>query len=133
MQHQILQEIKSLQRELDMSLIFISHDISIVAEVCDSIGVMYAGQLVEVGEVEEVFERPMHPYTKALLASFPTLTGSLEKLNPIPGEPPKLVGTLPGCRFCDRCPRPQASCHLDHPAWERITDTHFALCDHCYA
>ena len=132
-QDQILQEIKTLQRELDMGLIFISHDISIVAEVCDSIGVMYAGQLVEVGEVHEVFKKPMHPYTRALLASFPTLTGSLEKLNPIPGEPPKLVGTLPGCRFCDRCPKPESSCRLDHPVWEEISETHFALCDHCYA
>lgn len=129
-QDQILKEIKSLQRELNLSLIFISHDISIVAEVCDHIGVMYAGQLVESGTMEEVFFSAKHPYTKALLASFPTLSGDKKKLVPIPGEPPNLVDTIAGCRFCDRCPTPESVCRLGPPDWTEISPTHHILCDH---
>ena len=129
-QDQILEEIKRLQGKLNLGIIFISHDISIVEQMCHFIGVMYAGQLVESGTAREVFERPMHPYTQALIDSFPTLTGD-KRLNPIPGEPPDLVGEIPGCRFCDRCPKPESSCRLEPPAWQEITPTHHVLCDHC--
>jgi len=131
-QDRILQETKKLQQEFNLGMIFISHDISIVAEVCHHIGVMYAGQLVEIGTVEEVFYQASHPYTRALLASYPTLAGELSQLKPIPGEPPHLVGTLPACRFCSRCPRPQAQCSMEPPAWQSLSQTHQVLCDHCY-
>jgi peptide/nickel transport system ATP-binding protein len=130
-QDQILKETKALQEEFNIGIIFISHDISIVAEVCDRIGVMYAGQMVESGTSEEVFYQPRHPYTRALVNSFPTLAGDRRKLEPIPGEPPDLVGEIPGCRFCDRCPRSGAACRVERPAWQQLTPTHFALCDHC--
>ena len=81
-QHQILEETKSLQQDLGISILFISHDISIVADVCHDIGVMYAGQLVECGSREEVFGNPMHFYTRALLASYPTITGEKRDLRP---------------------------------------------------
>ena len=130
-QDQILMETKNLQRELNIGIIFISHDISIVAEVCHKIGIMYAGQLVESGTIEEVLETAKHPYTRALLASFPTLEGDRRELKPIPGEPPNLIGAIPGCRFCDRCLRPERSCRLEPPDWKQFSPTHFVLCDHC--
>ncbi len=130
-QDQILQETKNLQRELNLGIIFISHDISIVAEVCQSIGVMYAGQLVEIGTSEQVFYEPRHPYTQALVASFPTLAGERKELKPIPGEPPHLIGKIMGCRFCDRCPRSESQCKLDRPLWQEVDAGHHVLCDHC--
>ncbi len=130
-QHQILEETKALQEELGISIIFISHDISIVADVCHEIGVMYAGQLVEYGSREEVFGDPRHYYTRALLASYPTLTGEKRDLLPIPGETPSLVEPPPGCRFCDRCPHAASACSLERPDWLEISSTHRALCGRC--
>jgi peptide/nickel transport system ATP-binding protein len=130
-QDQILQETKNLQREFNIGIIFISHDISIVAEVCHHIGIMYAGQMVETGTVEEVFRQARHPYTRALLGSFPALGGPRRRLSPIPGEPPMLIGVLPGCRFCDRCPQSGHACRLQPPQLRRLSDSHFVLCDHC--
>jgi peptide/nickel transport system ATP-binding protein len=130
-QDQILKETKELQKQFDIGIIFISHDISIVAEVCHDIGVMYAGQLVESGPANEVFFNSKHPYTKALVGSFPTLAGPRTKLTPIPGEPPNLTGDIPGCRFCDRCPREAASCKLEPPRWQQVGPGHHVLCDHC--
>ena len=130
-QAQILGEIKDLQKEFNLSIIFISHDISIVADMCKDIGVMYAGQLVEFGPREEVFESPSHPYTKALLSSFPTVTGKKSDLIPIPGETPNLVIPPAGCRFCDRCSGPGSSCQTETPAWVEIGPGHKTLCCRC--
>jgi len=130
-QHQILEEIKRLQKELDLSLIFISHDISIVAEVSDRIGIMYAGQLVEYGTRERVFGAPVHPYTRALLASFPTLAGRRERLQSIPGEAPNLLQPFEGCRFCDRCVEGIELCRQAAPPWVRISEGHQARCCRC--
>ena len=127
-QHQILEETKKLQKEFEISIIYISHDISVVAEVCHNIGVLYAGRLVEYGSREEVFDSPVHPYTKALLSSYPTLTGEKEKLEPIPGEPPNLIYPPSGCRFYDRCLLAKASCKTEPPAGIQLTPTHNVLC-----
>jgi peptide/nickel transport system ATP-binding protein len=130
-QAQILGEIKDLQKEFNLSIIFISHDISIVADMCKDIGVMYAGQLVEFGPREKVFESPAHPYTKALLSSFPTVTGEKSDLIPIPGETPNLVIPPSGCRFCDRCSGPGSSCKIETPDWVEIGPGHKTLCCRC--
>jgi peptide/nickel transport system ATP-binding protein len=130
-QHQILQETKSLQKEFNISIIFISHDISIVADVCHHIGIMYAGQLVEYGTREEVFNTPMHYYTRALLSSYPTLTGEKKELLPIPGDTPNLIEPPLGCRFCDRCQESGSTCEIGPPEWIHITPTHRALCGRC--
>ncbi len=132
-QHQILEETKALQKDLGISIIFISHDISIVADVCHHIGVMYAGQLVEHGSREEVFGDPRHYYTRALLASYPTLTGEKRDLLPIPGETPSLVDPPIGCRFCDRCHASTGECSMERPDWLEITPTHRVLCGRCLA
>ena len=130
-QDQILEEIKNIQKEFDISIIFISHDISIVADVSHDIGIMYAGQLVEYGAREEVFESPMHPYTKALLSSYPTLTGEKAQLMPIPGEAPDLIHPPFGCRFFDRCAEARVSCRTNPLVWLEITPTHKVLCYQC--
>jgi peptide/nickel transport system ATP-binding protein len=130
-QHQILEETKALQRDLGISIIFISHDISIVADVSHDIGVMYAGQLVEYGSREEVFGDPRHYYTRALLASYPTLAGEKRDLVPIPGETPSLVNPPSGCRFCDRCDAAAETCSLERPDWMEVSPTHRVLCARC--
>ncbi len=130
-QNQILEEIKALQQDLGISIIFISHDISIVADVCHEIGVMYAGQLVEYGSRAEVFGDPKHYYTRALLASYPILTGEKRDLVPIPGETPSLVDPPPGCRFSDRCPASTAECSQECPDWLEVSPTHRVLCGRC--
>jgi len=127
-QDQILGEIKKLQDGFHIGIIYISHDISVVADICHNIAVMYAGQIIEIGRREEVFDNPVHPYTKALLASFPTLTGEKLRLEPIPGEAPNLVCVLKGCRFCDRCTTATDKCRNEPPPWVEITRTHKALC-----
>ena len=130
-QHQILEEVRWLQQEFNIGIIFISHDISIVADMCHDIGVMYAGQMVEFGPWQAVFESPAHPYTKALLSSFPTLVGKKSDLTPIPGETPNLINPPEGCRFCDRCPEAQPACRTTRPEWVQIDETHRALCCKC--
>jgi len=130
-QDQILEETKSLQREFGISIIYISHDISIVADICHDIGVMYAGQLVEYGAREEVFDNPVHHYTEALLSSYPTLTGEKSKLMPIPGEAPNLINPPFGCRFSDRCTEARVSCRSNPPVWLEITPTHKVFCHQC--
>ena len=97
----------------------------------NDIGIMYAGQLVEYGTREEVFEAPIHPYTKALLASYPTLTGRKSALRPIPGEAPNLITPPPGCRFCDRCSEATASCRAERQVWVDISPQHKSLCCRC--
>jgi peptide/nickel transport system ATP-binding protein len=130
-QDQILKETKQLQRELGISIIFISHDISIVADVCHDIGIMYAGQLVECGAREEVFNNPAHPYTKALLASYPTLVGKKSQLKPIPGEAPNLIKPPLGCPFCARCSQAKGTCQTGTATWVEISPNHKAICFEC--
>ncbi|MFC1821730.1 ABC transporter ATP-binding protein [Thermodesulfobacteriota bacterium] len=130
-QYQILEETKNLQKELGISIIFISHDISIVADVCHDIGIMYAGQLVECGTREEVFDNPMHYYTQALLSSYPRLTGEKKSLMPIPGESPNLYKPPSGCCFCERCQGAGSSCHIGSPTWMELSSTHRVLCGRC--
>lgn len=127
-QDQILQETRQLQTQFGISIIFISHDISIVADVCHDIGIMYAGNLVEYGSREEVFNSPAHPYTRALLSSFPTLTGPKQKLCPIPGEPPNLITPPAGCRFCSRCPQALTACSTTSPPWVNASARHRVRC-----
>jgi peptide/nickel transport system ATP-binding protein len=129
-QDQILEETKHLQREFNIGIIFISHDISIVADVCHDIAIMYAGQLVEYGPREKVFDSPIHPYTKALLSSYPRLRGKKSHLIPIPGEAPDPINTPAGCRFCERCPARDGSCKTESPSWVEKTPRHKVLCHH---
>jgi len=103
-QAQILELLERLRRELGLSLILITHDLSVIAETCDRILVMYAGRIAEEGPVGEVFRRPRHPYTQKLLSAFPNIRADRRTLDVIPGSPPDLRNPPPGCRFAPRCP-----------------------------
>ncbi|PSQ23917.1 ABC transporter ATP-binding protein [Halobacteriales archaeon QS_8_65_32] len=114
-QDAVLQELEDLQEELGISLLIISHDISVIAETCDRVGVMYGGKLMELGPTEAVFEEPANPYTLGLRNSFPDIESTGEQLVSIPGTPPTLEDPEPGCRFRDRCPFAVAECKSEHP------------------
>lgn len=128
-QDHILDQIDQLSNAVGNSLLMITHDISVVSETCDRVGVMYAGELVEVGPTEEVFTNPEHPYTKGLLNAFPTLEGESDsELITITGEPPKLVDVEPGCKFMDRCPYAEERCGDSDPELTPRTEGRKAAC-----
>jgi peptide/nickel transport system ATP-binding protein len=129
-QDQILKELKRIQAELGMSILYISHDIAVIAEVTDSLGVMYAGKLVEYGPTAVVFARPRHPYAYLLLRSTPSITGPRRKLAPLEGEPPDLVHPPTGCRFHPRCPFATEKCVAEEPPLEEIAEGHRVACWH---
>jgi peptide/nickel transport system ATP-binding protein len=128
MQDQIIQEIVELQGQLDTAMIYISHDISVIAETCSKTGVMYAGKIVEYAETDSLFYDTLHPYTKALLSSYPSIKGEIKRLNPIPGEPPNLLNPPQGCRFCPRCPESQDICESREPEYLEVNEGHFVAC-----
>ncbi len=109
-QAQILELLESLRRKLGLSLILITHDLSVIAETCDRVMIMYAGRVAEEGSVEEVFRRPRHPYTQKLLSAFPNIHADRRALEVIPGSPPDLRDPPPGCRFAPRCAFAMAIC-----------------------
>ena len=110
-QDQILNEIKKVQDLLGLSLIYISHDIAVIAEMTDQMAVMYAGRIVELGPTDEVFKNPKHSYTKALLESTPSVVGEKVKLKSLEGEPPSLIDKQSGCAFAPRCPNKNETCN----------------------
>jgi len=112
---QILELLKQLKAEHQLTMILITHNIGIVAEMADMIGVMYAGQLVELGPTEDIFEDPLHPYTKGLLESAPNIEHPERSMRPIPGSPPDLLNPPTGCKFHPRCPKVFEPCPLEDP------------------
>ncbi|MEM7445111.1 MAG: ABC transporter ATP-binding protein [Pseudomonadota bacterium] len=127
-QAQILQLIKELQDELGMGLIMITHDLGVVAETVDRVVVMYGGKVMEAAPVEDIFEKPAHPYTKALLSSIPGQREGRGKLNEIPGNSPDPSSPPSGCPFHPRCSQAVAQCRTDEPALTPISDTSMAAC-----
>jgi oligopeptide/dipeptide ABC transporter ATP-binding protein len=126
-QAQYLDLLKELHEKTGVAIIFVTHNLGIVARMCDKLAVMYAGRIVEAGSVRELFDGAQHPYTKALLGSMPRL-GSKEKLLAIPGQPPDLA-TLPGgCAFHPRCPEALARCAGEEPGETRIAGSWTARC-----
>ena len=126
-QDRILRELKDIQRERNMSIIYITHDIGVVAEMTDQTAVMYAGKLVELGDTHEVFQAPIHPYTAGLLSAFPSIRGEKRPLVTLPGEPPNLIDPPQGCRFHPRCPYATEVCRREEPPLVRRGD-HWAAC-----
>ncbi|MGC9012580.1 ABC transporter ATP-binding protein, partial [Thermogladius sp.] len=114
-QAQIMNLLKRLQRELKMSIILITHDMSLIAEIADKVAIMYAGKIVEIGDADKVFNNPLHPYTRALINSIPSLRKELKKLEFIPGVPPDLIQPPPGCRFHPRCKYAFEPCSREEP------------------
>lgn len=128
-QAQILELLEELRKKLNMGMILITHDLSILSETCDKIAVMYAGRIAEMGSVEDIFYRPVHPYTKALLACFPNINDE-ERTVPegISGIPPSLLDPPPGCRFCPRCKAAIGACSEKVPEFIEIEPGHFVSC-----
>jgi oligopeptide/dipeptide ABC transporter ATP-binding protein len=125
---QILDLIEELNEQQDMATLLITHDLGVVAEVCDRVAVMYAGRIVEYGDVESVFTDPRHPYTKGLLDCIPDPRLDEDELSPIGGQVPELHALPEGCHFADRCPFAVGACERIDPAlWEAAPD-HFSAC-----
>lgn len=128
MQDRILAEIRDLQHELHIAMMIITHDISVVAEVAETIGIMYAGKLFEFGDIVSIFERSANPYTIGLKGAFPSIKGERKKLTSIPGSPPDLSEPPHGCRFHPRCKFAQEICRREEPSTVEVAENHWSLC-----
>ncbi|MFX0194877.1 MAG: ABC transporter ATP-binding protein [Candidatus Hodarchaeota archaeon] len=125
---QILTLIKEIQKDLELSMMVISHDLSALGEICDRIAIMYAGKLAELGETADLFAKPLHPYAKGLIEAFIPLDGRREALKTIPGVPPDLLKPPSGCRFHPRCPLAEAICSQKEPILRVIEKDRWAAC-----
>ena len=129
-QAQILELLERLRKQLGLSLILITHDLSVIAETCTRVMIMYAGRVAEEGPVAEVFARPRHPYTQQLLAAIPNIHADRRALETIPGSPPDLRDPPPGCRFAPRCPVAMEICRTEVPPEVRLADGVRVACHH---
>ncbi|MEM4224228.1 MAG: ABC transporter ATP-binding protein, partial [Metallosphaera sp.] len=125
-QAQILDLVKDLKSDFNTSFIFISHDLSVLAEVSDRIGIMYAGQIVEIGSAKEIFQEPLHPYTKMLMEAIPTMDKTV--LKTVPGSVPDMRNPPPGCAFSPRCPFAMEECRTNEPRMVEVNDEHSVAC-----
>ncbi len=127
-QREILQKIYALKEEFGFSILFITHDLSLMVEFTDRIGIMYAGQLIEVAPAKEILKTPFHPYTEGLASSFPPLTGPKTRLTGIPGNPLNLLEIPNGCRFQSRCTKTQAHCFNVANTLTQVENARFTNC-----
>ncbi|EOD9419207.1 ABC transporter ATP-binding protein [Vibrio campbellii] len=127
-EREILNELYELKSKFGFSILFISHDLSLMGEIADRIGVMYAGNLIELGDAKNVFGDPQHPYTKGLISSFPTIHGPKERLYGIPGNPVNLLKIPQGCNFQARCNACFAECQKSEPTLVPVTNGNLVSC-----
>lgn len=127
-QAQILHLLQELNRDLGMSVLLITHDLSVISEICDRVYVMYAGSVCEDAAVADLFENPLHPYTKALLSCIPRVDTDEQNIQPIKGEMPDLISLPSGCRFAPRCPFRFDACDRQVPELFEVSDNHRARC-----
>lgn len=127
-QAQVLRLIKELKDRLNLSVIMIAHDLSMIAEVCQKIAIMYAGYLVEYGDIVKIFKKPLHPYTMDLIESFPSIKAEKQEMVSIPGFPPDLLNPPPACRFHPRCKYAMDVCRKKTPRLLETSEDHFAAC-----
>ena len=127
-QAQIMSLLKKLKKERNMTIILITHNMGLVAEMCDRVAVMYAGNIVELGPVRKVFNNPTHPYTRALLRAVPNPLTKIERLESIPGTVPNLIDPPPGCRFHPRCPHATEKCKREKPPLVEVEPDHYVAC-----
>jgi peptide/nickel transport system ATP-binding protein len=130
-QREILQQIAELKERLGFSILFITHDLSLIAEFSTRIAILYAGKLAETARAKDLFSDPKHPYTQGLLGSFPSVRGPRRRLQGIPGTPPDMRNPPSGCRFHPRCPQAFATCQTEQPALREIAPEHRGAC-HLY-
>ena len=127
-QAQILRLMKKIQEERDSSIIFINHDLGVVAQVCDKVAIMYAGEIVETGDLDAIYDNAKHPYTIGLFGSIPDLDNDTERLSPIAGLMPDPTALPDGCSFSPRCPHCTQYCKDHDPALEEIDPGHSVKC-----
>jgi peptide/nickel transport system ATP-binding protein len=127
-QAQVMKVIKELQEKLNLSMIIISHDLSLIAETSTEVAIMYAGRIVEYGDTTSVYKEPLHPYTQKLVGAFPSIIGPKKELSTISGFPPDLINPPSGCRFHPRCPYAQEKCKKEVPTLKDIGKQHYAAC-----
>ena len=130
-QAQVMEMIADLQKKLNTAMILITHDLGIVAEACDQVAVIYAGEIVELASKEELFLHPTHPYTVGLFGSIPSLSEDVERLTPIPGLPANPEALPEGCHFNPRCTRCTAACRAGQVPFVRVAPDHFVRCHLC--
>jgi peptide/nickel transport system ATP-binding protein len=116
-QRSLMAQIKDLQRELHFAIVFVTHDMALVRRYADRIAIMYAGQMLELATTHQIFQEPMHPYTRGLLQAYPSIHGPKEELKGIPGRPPDLRFPPTGCRFRPRCPHAMSICGREDPSY----------------
>lgn len=122
-QRNVMEVIREIREKLDFSTIFISHDLSLAAELADRVATMYAGTVVELGDIHSTFKRPLHPYTIGLIRAIPTIRTKPEEIKSIPGSPPNLIDLPTGCKFHPRCPLADHKCRRDEPTLETVEAT----------
>jgi len=127
-QAQILELLERLQKELGLAVILVTHDLGVVAEICQKVVVMYGGKVAEYADVDTIYNSPQHPYTQRLLEAFPDLNRPGDSLASIPGYPPRLSDLPPGCRFEPRCPVAFDRCQVEDPAVHQVAADHWVAC-----
>jgi peptide/nickel transport system ATP-binding protein len=125
---QVLKLIKELKEKLHLAMILITHDLSIIAETCDTTAIMYAGKIAEYGDVVTIFKEPLHPYTQGLISAFPSIKAAKTRMTSIPGSPPDLLNPPPGCRFHERCPYAMNICRENEPEFMDVGKDHYVSC-----
>jgi peptide/nickel transport system ATP-binding protein len=127
-QAQMIQLLKKLQKEMNLAIIFISHDLSILAQVCDHLLIMYAGKVMELANTKQLFKHPLHPYTKALIDAFPNIQGERKQLKGLSGNTPDLLNPLKGCQFHPRCAYAEDICQVQEPPLDEVQPQRFGAC-----
>ncbi|RLI46776.1 ABC transporter ATP-binding protein, partial [Candidatus Bathyarchaeota archaeon] len=125
---QVLKVMEELRKKLNLSMIVISHDLSMIAEVCNKVAIMYAGKIVEQGDVVSIYKEPLHPYTQKLINAFPSVFGPKKDLSSIRGFPPDLLNPPPGCRFHPRCDYAMPICRKEEPPLVNCAKDHYVAC-----
>ena len=129
-QKTIMSVLEDIKKRLNLSMIFISHDLSLAAELADRVAVMYAGKIVELAGVYDLFYNPHHPYTVGLIRAVPTVTAEFRELIPIPGSPPDLINLPSGCKFHPRCEYATEKCRKEEPPMIKVDNDHYVACHH---
>ncbi|MGQ9690836.1 MAG: ABC transporter ATP-binding protein [Thermoproteota archaeon] len=130
-QAQVLKLMSELRKELNLAIIMISHDLSIISETCDDLAIMYAGKIVELGDILSMFKKPLHPYTQGLIEAFPNIKEERRKMYSVSGSPPNLLKPPPGCRFHPRCRYAMEICRKEEPPFHEVSKNHYVAC-HLY-
>jgi len=127
-QAQVLKLLKELKDKLNLGMILITHDLSIIAEICEDVAIMYAGKIVEYGDIVNIFKEPLHPYTQGLVRAFPSIKTAKMEMTSIPGFPPDLLAPPSGCRFHPRCPYVMDICRKEVPEFREAAKKHYVAC-----